>query len=95
MSKNLKLIFFKRKIMEQHFPLSKELLHEYSERTTIHGIRYICDKNRSLLERTYWLIAFLISILCCCNLIKNVYDKLERTPVMVSFADKSMSIINV
>lgn len=80
---------------KKYCPFATEMLHEYSERTTLHGIRYIGDEKRSLLERIWWLIAFIVSILCCGALIRNIVDKLDRTPVMVTFADKSISTLDV
>lgn len=86
---------FNRKRPKVNVSVAKEILHDYAERTTIHGIRYICDRNRSIFERVWWLIAAVTSILCCGYFITNIIDKLDRTPVMVSFADRSIPIINV
>lgn len=75
--------------------LAKELLEDYSDRTTIHGIHYIGDRNQTNFERLLWLIIILVSLMASIFFILNLVDKLNDKPVMVTFADKSWSTIRV
>lgn len=75
--------------------LTKKILQEYSRKTTIHGIQFIGDTYRPYCERLWWLLAFIFSLALCGMFIRNILDKLERTPVMVSFANKPVSVLQV
>lgn len=78
-----------------NFPIAKETIKEYCEITTIHGIHFIADVKRTFCERISWLIAFMVSLIFCVVLILNVTNKSARTPVIVTFADKAMPVLNV
>ncbi|KAF5270642.1 hypothetical protein FQA39_LY01380 [Lamprigera yunnana] len=59
---------------------------EYSSNSSIHGIKYIGEKNRSLVERLWWLIVFVGSLYMCIYMIIKTYEKWQMSPVIVSFA---------
>lgn len=84
--------FSPKKLIEKFpkFPIVRSLITEYCKTTTVHGIHFIADAKRTIVERISWLIAFVVSLVMCTFLIKDVLDKSERTPVIVTFADKPM-----
>lgn len=71
-----------------------EVLKRYADQTTIHGIRYVKVSN-TIFEKTYWLLVIAISITVCTIFIVNVYNKWNRSPVIISFASKPTPVIKV
>lgn len=65
---------------------------DFCRNSTIHGIKYMGDRNRHWAERLWWLIAFLLSIYGCARLCMNVWSRWDRNPVIVTFAEKSTPI---
>lgn len=75
--------------------IRNKLFNDYCKQTSIHGISFIHDKNRSILERIVWIIIFLLSLLFCSAFIISIWDKKNENPVIVTFADKSISMLSV
>ena len=48
--------------------------------SSIHGVKYIGDLHSPKTTRTFWIIAFLLSILGCSYYATQVYDKWYVTP---------------
>ncbi|KAM3963282.1 pickpocket protein 28-like isoform 2-T2 [Aphomia sociella] len=63
--------------------------------TTLHGFRYITEKNFSYIERVWWFIMVICSIVMCGILIRQVWIKWDESPVIVSFADTSNSVWHI
>ncbi|XP_068142436.1 pickpocket protein 28 [Drosophila tropicalis] len=74
------------------FQAAKAIVHEYCDYTTIHGIRYLGEKKRPILERLFWICVLIVSIVTCCKLTLNIWDKWNNNPVIVSFAEKSTPV---
>lgn len=72
-----------------------DLFNDFCHETTIHGVKYMGDRNRHWAEKLWWLIAFLLSICGCGFLIMNVYNRWDRSPVIVTFAEKPTKIHQV
>jgi acid-sensing ion channel, other len=72
--------------------VSRDLVYDYSSNSTIHGINYMGERDRSWFERIWWMIVFIISVICCAILIGDTYTKWQKNPVIVSFAEKSTPI---
>lgn len=68
------------------------ILDDFSQNSTIHGIKYMGDRKRHWAERLWWLTAFVLSIYGCTSLIMHIWQRWERSPVIVSFAEKSTPI---
>lgn len=68
------------------------VLDDFCANSTIHGIKYMGDRKRHWAERVWWLIAFILSIYGCSRLIYNIWQRWDRSPVIVSFAEKSTPI---
>lgn len=71
------------------------LFSDYSERSTIHGIRYLGEKRRHWTERIWWLISFVISTVVCAALIYKIYWRWMYAPVIITFADEATPISNI
>ncbi|KAF2887320.1 hypothetical protein ILUMI_18853 [Ignelater luminosus] len=71
-----------------------EYFSEYSDNTSIHGVRYLGEKKRSIIERYFvfslhrliWLVILVISLYLCISSIVQTYIKWKTSPVIVSFA---------
>jgi Amiloride-sensitive sodium channel len=73
----------------------KQLITDYSSKTTIQGINYATDTNLSLIERFWWTIVVILSVLCCGSLIFDVIQHYDQSPIIVSYANKETSISDV
>jgi acid-sensing ion channel, other len=62
---------------------------DYAAHSTIHGVNYFAEKGRSWFEKVWWIAVFGISILCCGNLILDVWN---ISPIIISFKDKPTPI---
>ncbi|KAG7308200.1 hypothetical protein JYU34_006869 [Plutella xylostella] len=63
--------------------LLSELCVDFSENTTLHGLKYVNEK--STLEKIFWLVTIAVSVACCSYLIRNVFAKWWDSPVIVAF----------
>lgn len=68
------------------------IVTDYAENSTVHGVRYLCEKNRPAIERIWWIIVLLVSVSVCSKMIYEIYQKWVEEPVIVSFAEKATSI---
>ncbi|XP_055692300.1 pickpocket protein 28-like [Lutzomyia longipalpis] len=75
--------FLRRKELRRE---TRNLLSEYSDSSTIHGVKYLGGPRRRLPERLWWLLAIAASFYACGALIINIYRKWTTDPVIVSFS---------
>jgi len=68
---------------------AKNLFADYANHSTIHGVSYIAETGRSWFDKTWWIVVFCISVLCCGKLI---FDAWNINPIIISFADKPTPI---
>ncbi|KFB49820.1 hypothetical protein ZHAS_00017840 [Anopheles sinensis] len=68
------------------------LFLEYCSNSSVHGVGYFSCKRRTLFEKIWWGVMFLLSLYGCGRLIQNIYRKWDQTPVIVSFAEKSTPV---
>lgn len=68
------------------------LFSDFSNNSTVHGVKYLGERKRHWVERAFWIIAFGISVIGCSFLISNIYEKWQTSPVIVSFAEKSTPV---
>ncbi|XP_041972287.1 pickpocket protein 28-like [Aricia agestis] len=70
----------------------KSGLRDYLLSSTLHGLRYIGDKNLTWFERFFWMLSFGSSVVCAAFFILNVYDKWSRTPMIVTINPENMPL---
>lgn len=68
---------------------------EYTENSSIHGVKYIGERNRHLSEKIFWLFFLILSILSCAFMIGEMFEKWNESPVIVSFSEKFTPIKDV
>lgn len=72
-----------------------ELFSDYSEYSTIHGVRYIGEKKRHWSERLWWLIVVISSVILCSFLVSQTWLKWQNTPVIVTFSEQSTPVYEI
>ncbi|KAJ3664701.1 hypothetical protein Zmor_000250 [Zophobas morio] len=65
---------------------------EFLKNSSIHGIQYISGAERTLFERSFWLIVLSISIYSCVALIKSAWSKWDENPIFISFRQTPVNI---
>lgn len=80
-----------KNVQARNFGFS-EFLQDFCQNSTIHGLKYMGDRKRHWGERLWWLVAFLLSIFFCARIISKVWQKWDRNPVIVTFAESSTPI---
>ncbi|XP_035708133.1 LOW QUALITY PROTEIN: pickpocket protein 28-like [Folsomia candida] len=65
---------------------------QYCMDSSLHGLRFIGQPKRHLVERIFWIIAFLVSVGFATVLIFQIWDKYRLTPVITVFQPKDTRI---
>ncbi|KAF5291553.1 hypothetical protein FQR65_LT01866 [Abscondita terminalis] len=73
----------------------KAYLTHYCETTTIHGVKYIGEKRRYLIEKFLWFCVVIAVCSACLFLIHKTYIKWRTSPVIVSFETKETPIFEI
>jgi Amiloride-sensitive sodium channel len=71
---------------------AKALFTDYSKHSTIHGVKYIAEKDRSWFEKILWIAIFCLSLSFCGKLIS---DAGHIHPIIISFAEKPTPVWQV
>jgi acid-sensing ion channel, other len=77
------------------WPTVSRTLVDYTNSSTIHGVKYIGVRKRTFGERILWGAMFLIMLVACQVLIFDVYVKWTQNPVILSFANRPTSIWHI
>ncbi|XP_060801884.1 pickpocket protein 28 [Amyelois transitella] len=72
--------------------IMKVLFLDYTQNTTLHGLKYTTEKDIHVTERVFWMLTFSLSLGMCLWLIHNVWHKWETSPVIVSFSEKIVPV---
>jgi Amiloride-sensitive sodium channel len=70
----------------------KTLFNDYAEHSTIHGVSYMNEKKRSRIEKLWWIVVFVMLVLCCGKMISDAWN---IKPIIISFTEKPTSIEQV
>jgi Amiloride-sensitive sodium channel len=65
---------------------------QYLKSSTVHGVKYIAEKDRSWTERVWWILVIIVSFLGCGKLISDAWN---INPIIISFTDKPTPIWQV
>ncbi|XP_073955647.1 uncharacterized protein [Choristoneura fumiferana] len=82
----------KRVRRERRQLVAGELVQDFAQNTTLHGLRYIAEKRLSLVEKIFWTVSFVTSVSLCVMLIWNVWVKWQSAPIIVTVDDDYVSI---
>ncbi|XP_047022448.1 pickpocket protein 28-like [Helicoverpa zea] len=72
--------------------LVQELLYDYANNTTLHGLPYITRRGLTNVEKVFWFITFIASIALCMYLISKVWFKWQTSPVIVTFSEQMVPV---
>lgn len=72
-----------------------KVFSEYSETSTVHGVRYLGERRRHWSERVWWIIMVSVSIFLCFVFIFQAWWKWRSSPVIISFADEATPISKI
>jgi acid-sensing ion channel, other len=75
--------------------IARTALVDYTDSSTVHGVKYIGEKKRTYGERFLWSAFLLIMLVGCKKLIFDVYLKWTENPVIVSFSNRPTSIWHI
>lgn len=70
-------------------------LFEFMEESSMHGLNHASFKNLHMMERVFWMLAFVASIFVCGVLLKNLYGNFINAPVIVSYDGDLKSVKHV
>ena len=87
---------FKQNLVKPDQNLSKiatNLVKEYTDNGSLHGISFIGDNKRHWFERLFWAIIFCTSIYFAGTLINDSYIKWKSTPIIIS-VDEHTTLIS-
>jgi hypothetical protein len=69
--------------------------YNYMEESSLHGLNHATFKNLEFVERTFWLFAFVASMILCGFLLANMREKYVNAPVTISFDGDLKSVKDV
>lgn len=69
-----------------------ELFSQYCDNSTIHGVNYMSDRTRPIIERLSWLVAFALCVYGCGYLINSSWKQWEENPILINFNEKSIPV---
>ncbi|KAL3273930.1 hypothetical protein HHI36_015355 [Cryptolaemus montrouzieri] len=72
----------------------KIYFRNFCNHTGIHGFQYF-GQHRTLIEKIWWLLVFLITFSACAFCIFLIYEKWATSPVIVSLATKETPIYQI
>lgn len=76
----------------QAFTVVQKFFVDFLKNSSVHGVKYLGDRERHWTERIFWIVALLISLSGCLIMIQRIYGKWQMIPVIVSFHEKSTPI---
>ena len=65
-----------------------EIFSNYACDTTIHGFRNIGGDHRHWIERIFWAICFIASVIMCTFVVFQTYSKWQSSPVIMTFNER-------
>uniref|UniRef100_A0A1S4HE31 Amiloride-sensitive sodium channel, other n=2 Tax=Anopheles gambiae TaxID=7165 RepID=A0A1S4HE31_ANOGA len=75
--------------------VKEEVFREYCANSSIHGVRYFDRNERTVCERFWWLVVFLLSMLGCGVMIHKTYVKWNQVPIIVTFSEKTTPVWDI
>ncbi|KAF2901091.1 hypothetical protein ILUMI_05094 [Ignelater luminosus] len=68
---------------------------QYCGATSIHGVQYLGERGRSIVEKLVWIVIITIVWCICIYLITQTYNKWATSPVIVTFATTETPISKI
>lgn len=79
----------------RHARNAKYYFSQYCGATSIHGMQYLGERGRYMIEKIVWFLIILTVATCSTILVMKTYRKWVTSPVIVSFATSEYSISEI
>ncbi|XP_044594174.1 degenerin mec-10-like [Cotesia glomerata] len=66
-------------------------LEQYCSNSTLHGLRYLGDSQVSVIEKLFWICAFICAFLSAAYFILHLYNKWLSSPIIISMNPEPVS----
>eukprot|EP00102_Acyrthosiphon_pisum_P019219 XP_016656429.1 PREDICTED: pickpocket protein 28-like [Acyrthosiphon pisum] len=73
----------------------RKMLNDYSQNTTLHGLRYAGNNELSASERCFWIISFGLAVITAIYFIANLVHKWQDMPVIISLSPKATQLTSI
>ncbi|PSN34454.1 hypothetical protein C0J52_20177 [Blattella germanica] len=73
----------------------KENYLEFCRSTSLHGLQYVGEQHRPMIERLFWLLSFLVSLAFVTYFVSQTWNKWQTSPVFVTFAETSSPVWDI
>lgn len=64
------------------------IFRDFSENSSVHGMKYVGGRNRSLVERVCFIFAIITMIVCCSISISNLWHIWQKNPLIITLAER-------
>ncbi|XP_063230511.1 pickpocket protein 28-like [Bacillus rossius redtenbacheri] len=68
---------------------------DYCQNSSLHGLRYVGDKQLNITERVFWSVAFVLAVLSAGYYINMLYTKWVSNPVIVSVGATRTNLVDI
>lgn len=80
---------------KQSKPSPSTIFSEYCTTSSVHGVRYFSDPERTLCEKFWWVVMFAVSVAGCAMLIESSRQKWNQTPIVMNFENQPVSVTDI
>lgn len=81
--------------MRKTKPPSRTIFGEYCATSSVHGVRYFSDPERTLCEKFWWIVMFFASVGGCAMLIDSAWKQWKQMPIVVNFENQLISVTDI
>jgi nitric oxide reductase large subunit len=67
----------------------------YFKESSIHGFPYVVNRELHIVERVLWVVALLISFICCGFLIYEIGVKVQEDAMVTFTSDTAIAVTDV
>nr|XP_018912386.1 PREDICTED: pickpocket protein 28-like [Bemisia tabaci] len=73
----------------------KQMALEYTQNSSLHGLRYMGSTDLHFTERLFWIVSFLLAVITAAYFITNLVTKWNEMPVIVSLSPTSTPLTSI
>lgn len=69
--------------------------NNYCEETTLHGFKHFSNVRVTQLEKWFWFVSLVLSLISCVVLVTKLVIEIQRTPIMKVSSNKPVPIVDI
>ncbi|XP_063988338.1 pickpocket protein 28-like isoform X2 [Diachasmimorpha longicaudata] len=69
-----------------------EFTEQYCANSSLHGLKYVGDKGLHIVERLFWILAFVCAVLTAAYFIWHLYQKWQNSPIIISISPEPVAL---